>query len=167
MSDSYREPTPAELRDLMVEADALQRRILDVHTRLGASPNPEARGVKFRLEDAAGLVRDVRGDLDATASDLARVRAVQDGSVCAVPWGVCPDHGNTLRGSGGRAWCTEPGCARKWTYDRLGSPCGEPLAVKVTDSFGDSFSACQGHALDAQKRLDGAVLTLLDTEGTA
>ncbi|MFB8046286.1 hypothetical protein ACFC8F_33880, partial [Streptomyces hydrogenans] len=139
--------------------------ILDVHARLGLSDNEDIRRTKFRLEDAAGLVRDVRKDLDETAGDLARVRAVRDGSVCAVPWGVCPDHGNTLRGSGGRSWCTELGCTRTWTYDRTGSPCGEPLSARVTDAFGGSFLACQGHAMDAEKRLDGAVVTPLDGDG--
>ncbi|GHH26003.1 hypothetical protein [Streptomyces rubradiris] len=163
MSDDQ-EPTPAELRALMTEADALQRRILDISERLGASASEDVRRTRFRLEDAAGAVRTVRQDLDETAGDLARVRAVRDGRVCAVPWGVCPDHGNTLTGTGGRAWCTAPACTRRWGYDRLASPCGEPLTHRVADADGGSFLACTGHAMDASKRLVDGTVTPLGTE---
>ncbi|MFD4050151.1 hypothetical protein ACFWSF_32155 [Streptomyces sp. NPDC058611] len=161
---SDQEPTPAEFRALMTEADAFQRRILDAYDRLKASASEDVRRTGFRLEDAAGEIRRVRTELDETASDLARVRAVRDGSVCAVPWGVCPDHGNTLTSTGGRTSCTAPGCGRTWGYNRLGSPCGEPLTHKVTDAAGGFFLACKAHAIDATERLIGGTVTPLDKD---
>ncbi|NEB67448.1 hypothetical protein G3I39_10360, partial [Streptomyces fulvissimus] len=74
--------------------DALQERIRNVEHRLAGSE--ETRHSVFRLSDAAGRLTDVSEALEETAGELARVRAVRDGSVCAVPWGVCPEHGNTL-----------------------------------------------------------------------
>ncbi|MFL4496505.1 hypothetical protein ACJ6WD_35485 [Streptomyces sp. VTCC 41912] len=153
------EPTPASIRALISEADVLQERIRAVERALRSTE--ETRHSGFRLDDAAGRLADVSRALEETASDLARVRAVRDGSVCAVPWGVCPDHGNTLRGTGGRTWCTDPGCARTWNYDRLGSPCGEPLTHEVTDATGESFRTCAGHAKDAAERLVGGTVTPL------
>ncbi|MFD5935683.1 hypothetical protein [Streptomyces sp. NPDC060333] len=161
---SDQEPTPADLRTLMADADALQERIRDVERRLRASE--ETRHTAFRLDDAAGQITRVHEDLANTASELARVRAVRDGSVCAVPWGVCPDHGNTLRSSGGRSQCTHSGCARSWNYDRLGVPCGEPLTHKVTDASGGSFLACKAHAMDATERLIGGTISSLDNTET-
>ena len=153
------EPTPADLRALMTEADSLQQRILDVHRQLTA--RDDIRHTAFRLEDAAGEVRQVREALGATASELARTRAVRDGTVCAVPWGVCPEHGNTLRSTGGTTRCTQLGCPRFWRYDRLGVPCGEPLTHRITDETGESFLSCRAHAADATERLVGGTVTPL------
>ncbi|GGO98273.1 hypothetical protein [Wenjunlia tyrosinilytica] len=156
-----REPTPADVRALIADATALQERIRDVERRLRGSE--ETRHTVFRLDDAAGRLTDVSQALEETASELARVRAVRDGSVCAVPWGVCPEHGNTLVSSGGRTRCKT--CGRTWNYDRLGVPCGEPLTHKVTDAAGGSFLACKAHAMDATERLVGGTVTPLDKDG--
>lgn len=160
MSD--REPTPADIRALIAEADALQERIRNAEQRLAGSE--ETRHSAFRLSDADGRLTDVSQALEETASELARVRAVRDGSVCAVPWGVCPEHGNTLTSSGGRTRCTQLACGRSWDYDRLGVPCGEPLTHKVTDAAGGSFLACKAHAMDATERLIGGTVTPLDKD---
>ncbi|MGW2016770.1 hypothetical protein [Streptomyces sp. NPDC001927] len=144
----------------MAEADDLEGRIRDFRARLQTA-DEDTRGTGFRLEDAAGAIRHARDALSEGTSDLTRARAVRDGSVCAVPWGVCPDHGNTLRSSGGRCWCTELACARSWGYDRLGSACGEPLTHNVTDAHGGSFLACRAHAMDADERLEGGTVTAL------
>ncbi|MFH9426425.1 hypothetical protein [Streptomyces sp. NPDC017529] len=156
------EPTPADLRALIADASALQERIRDVERRLRASE--ETRHTAFRLDDATGRLTGVSEALEKTAGELARVRAVRDGSVCAVPWGVCPEHGNTLASSGGRTRCTQLACGRTWNYDRLGVPCGEPLTHKVTDVEGKSFLACKAHAMDATERLIGGTVTPLGTE---
>jgi hypothetical protein len=157
--DGDREPTPADLRALVADAAALQERIRDVEERLRASE--ETRQNTFRLDHAAGQLDQISRALHETASELARIRAVRDGSVCTVPWGVCPEHGNTLTSSGGRTRCTR--CIRVWNYDRLGVPCGEPLTHQVTDAAGSSFRSCQGHAMDATERLTGATVTPLDS----
>ncbi|MFI5526864.1 hypothetical protein [Streptomyces platensis] len=161
MSD--REPTPADIRALIADADVLQERIRNVEQQLRGSE--ETRHTVFRLSDAAGQLTDVSKSLEETAGELARVRAVRDGSVCAVPWGVCPEHGNTLTSSGGRTRCTQLYCGRSWNYDRLGVPCGEPLTHKVTDPEGNSFLACKAHAMDATERLIGGIVTPLDKDG--
>ncbi|MFD5415243.1 hypothetical protein [Streptomyces nojiriensis] len=155
------EPTPADIRALMADASTLQQRIRDLEERLRSSE--ETRHTAFRLDDAAGQIARVHEDLEKTAGELARVRAVRDGSVCAVPWGVCPEHGSTLCSSGGKTWCTEPGCSRSWGYDRMNAPCGEPLTHQVTDAAGGSFLACKAHAMDASERLIGGTVTPLDS----
>ncbi|MGN7139156.1 hypothetical protein, partial [Streptomyces pseudogriseolus] len=158
---SDREPTPADIRALIADADALQERIRNVEQQLRSSE--ETRHAVFRLDDAAGRLTDVSQALEETVGELTRVRSVRDGSVCAVPWGVCPEHGNTLVSSGGRTQCKT--CGRTWNYDRLGVPCGEPLTHKVTDAAGGSFLACRAHAMDASERLVGGTVTPLDKDG--
>lgn len=161
--DEDREPTPADIRALIADATALQERMRDIERRLSGSE--ETRHAVFRLDDAAGQITRVNEALENTAGELARVRAVRDGSVCAVPWGVCPEHGNTLSSSGGKTRCSQPSCGRSWNYDRLGVPCGEPLTHKVTDAAGGSFLACKAHAMDATERLIGGTVTPLDKDG--
>ncbi len=85
----------------MAEAAALQGRINDIQERLRTSE--ETRHTAFRLDDAAGWVARAGDALGETASDLARTRVAPDPKLCDVPWGVCLEHGNTLRGTGGRA----------------------------------------------------------------
>ncbi|MFD7867816.1 hypothetical protein [Streptomyces sp. NPDC059783] len=155
------EPTPADIRALIADADTLQERIRAIEQQLRSSE--ETRHSVFRLADAAGRLTDVSEALEETAGELARVRSVRDGSVCAVPWGVCPEHGNTLVSTGGRTRCSQLACTRVWSYDRLGVPCGEPLTHKVTDATGASFNACRAHAMDATERIIGCTVTPLDT----
>ncbi|MFG2334287.1 hypothetical protein ACGFMM_32450 [Streptomyces sp. NPDC048604] len=156
MGGEQQEPTPAELRVLAAEAEVLEQRILHATARLHASD--ETRDTAFRLGDAAENVRRGREALELTVADLARARTARDPKLCGVPWGVCPEHGSTLRSSGGRAWCRAAGCQRSWGYYRLGTACGEPVAHKVTDAAGGSFLACFGHTLDAEKRLEGGTI---------
>lgn len=84
-----------------------------------------------------------------------------DPGLCGVPWGVCPDHGNTLRSSGGESWCKTPGCGRRWSYDRLGVPCTDPVAAIVTDAAGETRRWCLGHTRDAERALIGAAVQYL------
>ncbi|MFB6717226.1 MULTISPECIES: hypothetical protein [unclassified Streptomyces] len=72
-----------------------------------------------------------------------------DPSRCTVPWGVCPEHGGTLKSSGGRAWCTDLACLNVWPYDRLDAACTEPATHAVQADNGDRYVVCDGHALAA------------------
>jgi hypothetical protein len=100
----------------------------------------------FRLDDAAGQLRSVMNDLIATAGDLQRIGRRTD-RTCEVLWGVCPVHGATLQGTGGRCWCNAPGCEREWDYDRMRLPCTEDAALAVT-FHGEvkTVKLCAGHA---------------------
>jgi hypothetical protein len=76
-------------------------------------------------------------------------------------WGVCPDHGNTLTSSGGRAWCSTPECGRSWDWDHGGRPCTEPAAFRVRGRDYDPGRwglVCPGHALAALDQLEGVEL---------
>ncbi|PWI06398.1 hypothetical protein DIZ27_33420 [Streptomyces sp. NWU339] len=95
---------------------------------------------------------------------IAAILLVLKNAAREVYWGVCPVHGNTLRGTGGRTWCTDPNCARSWDYDRLGNACGEPATHTITDAEGGTIRACDGQAKDAANRLDGAVTTTLSSD---
>lgn len=76
---------------------------------------------------------------------------------------MCPKHGNTLTSTGGKTWCTVTGCGRGWGYDRLAMPCAEPARRKLTDQHGAEALLCDGHALDARQRLEGATVVSLGT----
>jgi len=151
-----REVTPARMRDLAAQAEALAAAISAAHDDFRArdSEDPVCRA-GFRLDDAAGQARAIATELQDTAADLARIAARPQGS-CSIPWGVCPQHGNTLTSTAGKTWCRAAGCGRTWGYDRLGMPCAEPARWKVTDLEGSEGLLCDGHALDARQRLEGA-----------
>ncbi|MCL6293290.1 hypothetical protein [Streptomyces sp. 43Y-GA-1] len=88
--------------------------------------------------------------LRSTAADPIR---------CTVPWGVCPEHGTTLKSSGGRAWCMDLACLNAWTYDRLDAACTEPATHTIQADNGDRHVVCDGHALTARTQItDGQVL---------
>ncbi|MFF8476062.1 hypothetical protein [Streptomyces sp. NPDC015414] len=100
-----------------------------------------------------------RSPLASAAGDLAaqseQPSPTPQLSSCALPGGVCPDHGSTLHSAAGRSWCVAEGCARAWDYDRKNTRCIEPRTFKVTTPHGDSFYACRGHAIDMCERLEG------------
>lgn len=155
------EPTPAECRETAAKAEDLADCIDYIVARLrAANPNEAATGA-YVLANGASQARQIAHDLHEAANALARARTAHGATVCTIPWGVCPDHGNTLTTSGGHTQCRSPRCGRTWTYDRLGAPCTEPVAYEVTGPNGTVFRACRGHALDAEQRLQGATLTRL------
>jgi hypothetical protein len=49
-----------------------------------------------------------------------------------VLWGVCPEHGGTLKSSGGRAWCTDLACLNAWCSASWSTP-HRPTATGRTD----------------------------------
>lgn len=159
MPSEQTEPTPADLRALMGEVDQLRARVGAMADRM--RQHPDTTGAAYHLADHSGWFRYVHDALHRAADDIARTRAARDPKLCGVPWGVCPDHGNTLTSSGGRTWCTTPLCGRTWGYDRVDTPCPEPITHTVTDAHGGSFLACPGHAIAAKKQLDGGSVALL------
>jgi hypothetical protein len=155
--------TPARMRALARQAEALAAAIdaaeEDFRAHSADHEDP-VRRAGFRLDDAAGQARAVAVEMQATVADLARIAARPAGS-CTIPWGVCPEHGNTLTSTGGTTWCTITGCGRKWGYDRLAMPCAEPARWTLTDAEGAEALICEGHARDARNRLEGATVVPL------
>ncbi|MEU0359998.1 hypothetical protein [Streptomyces cyaneofuscatus] len=102
----------------------------------------------------------------ATAAHYAQAleNTAADPSRCTVPWGVCPEHGATLKsrasGTGGfDSWCMDPVCFNVWTYDRLDAACPEPATHTIQADNGDRYVVCDGHALTARTQItDGQVL---------
>jgi hypothetical protein len=142
----------------------LAQEVTELHERLREASDPTRR-VGFRLDDIVGELRRIGHGLGETASDLARVRSSQgDSRLCQAEWGVCPDHGDTLTSSRGISQCSVD--ARVWGYDRLDSPCGEPVTDLVTDPAGTSTRMCHGHALAVPNRDGWRVRTFpTDTPG--
>ncbi|WP_414170884.1 hypothetical protein ACMATS_37790 (plasmid) [Streptoverticillium reticulum] len=87
-----------------------------------------------------------------------------DPSRCTVPWGVCPEHGGTLKSraratEGFDSWCTDFTCFNVWPYDRLDAACTEPATHTVQADNDDRYVVCDGHALTARAQItDGQVL---------
>ena len=156
-NDPTVEVTPADLRTLAGQAETLAQQ-----TRaacIGLRNQSDTKQATFRMDDLAGQLEQAAEELRATASDVARARTARDDRLCGLPSGACPDHGATLASSGGRSWCTQPGCGRQWDYDRLGTPCQEPVSHQITDPTGTTFTACAAHAADAKRNLTGATIT--------
>jgi hypothetical protein len=150
------EPTPAELRELASTLTELAELIDATYQRLIAAAREDTRRAGLRLPEATDQLRQAAGGVEAAAGNLMRIRTARDDRLCGIPWGVCPDHGNTLTSSGGQSWCRT--CGRRWHYDRAGLPCTEPVTHVLTDAEGGQLRMCTGHALDAGHRVvDGRV----------
>jgi hypothetical protein len=153
-------PSPGDpvgrARELAARAEALASAISTLHNDIRAAHDASVHRAGFRCDTAIGCAREAARELRDTASDLDRIAAAALPGTCAVPWGVCPEHGNTLTSNGGRTWCRDAHCDRTWSYDHVGLPCTEPVRWTVTDQDGDTVFMCDSHALDATKRLDGA-----------
>jgi hypothetical protein len=146
-------PTPERARELAVRALALREDLLALQADFRASSNESVRRVGFRLDLALGDARSINTELLETADDLVRVAAANGPGNCAVPWGVCPEHGNTLTSSGGECWCRRLDCGRRWGYDRGGLPCDEPAVWTWTPPKGDPGQICEGHAIAIREEL--------------
>jgi hypothetical protein len=114
------------------------------------------RRAGFRCDTAASSVRWAAEELRDTAADLSRISALSAPGTCSIPWGACPEHGNTLVSTAGRTWCRERGCQLRWDYDRVALPCTEPARWTITDQCGGASVMCDGHALDATRHIEGA-----------
>jgi hypothetical protein len=155
-------PTPADLRELAVRVEALAAEMTAIRDRMLAAGDSPTQRVSFRLDEGASGVRRGATALTETAADLARVLGRSD---CAANWGACPEHGGTVRASGGVAWCQARGCRRAWNYNRLGLPCSEPAAYVVCDGRGEEMRLCAGHTVTAKESLDGDHTYTPITEG--
>lgn len=156
------EPLPTELRALAAEAETLALRTAEVAARLDAADDGNLNRLAQPMDKATDDLEDYTGQISRTAEYLVRVRVSRDPNVCDVPWGVCPVHGMTLRSDTDRARCAVIDCGREWSYDRLHSPCAEPVAAVVTDEDGDAGRLCLAHAEDAARRLAGCTVEYLD-----
>jgi len=145
---------------LAVCAEALADEIDALHRDMRAARDEPVRRAGFRCDAAVGWIRQAGTELAETAEYLNRIADAMKPGACAVPWGVCPDHGNTLTSTSCKTWCRVIGCGRTWNYDRVGVPCIEPARWRVTDRHGQARMICDGHALDARKRLEGACVEL-------
>lgn len=154
-------PFVVRARELAAAADALAASIKAFHADLHAADSEPVRRAGFRCDDAAGEARNIGDELRKTADDLNRIAEASASGTCSIPWGICPVHGNTLQSSGGRSWCTRPGCGRSWNYDRAWLPCAERAAFTLGDDSGATAPVCAGHASDARRNLTGARLTAL------
>jgi hypothetical protein len=161
---------PADLaahgQELADRAEALAREIAVLHQRIRAADDESVRRAGFRCLTTVDWLRQVADELRDASADLYRIRAATTApGTCSVPWGACPDHGNTLISTGGMAWCRDLGCQRQWNYDRVALPCAEPARWTITDQCGGTGVMCNGHALDATSRIEGArVAPLLAAE---
>lgn len=152
-------------RELVTAAELLAASIRAFHADLRAADTEPVRQTGFRCDAAVGHATGIADDLGKTADDLVRIAQASAPGTCSIPWGVCPEHGNTLRSSAGRSWCSHPGCARQWDHSRDSLPCTEPAEWTLTDDSGASAPVCSGHASDARRGLQGARLTPLRSAG--
>ncbi len=152
--------TPARARELAAAASELYRQLREADAARRDDPDEGRRRAGWRIEEAAGGLQRAAEALLGTADELIRL-AARRGDACPVPWGVCPEHGATLTSTGDRCWCTATGCARRWTYDRTGVPCSEPVTHRVVDAEGTTLVVCNGHALAASREMTGATVNPL------
>lgn len=148
---------PAHLRTLAGRAEALTAEVRAVY---GGAPAGSAEHDHLQAaRQAAGQLARAAEDLRRAAEELAALRSRQ----CGMPWGVCPEHGNTLSSRGGVSTCKV--CGLTWDYDRLGRACGEPVTWKVIDRAGTETRMCDGHVLGARAAAAGATFLRLDEAG--
>lgn len=158
-------PFAERARMLAEAAEALAAGIKAFHADLHAADSEPVRQAGFRCDTAVGEAKNIGDELRKTADDLNRIAEASASGTCSIPWGVCPVHGNTLQSSGGRSWCSRPGCGRSWNYDRAWLPCAERAAFTLGDNSGATAPVCTGHAIDARRNLQGARLTALRSTG--
>uniref|UniRef100_UPI001F57A2D9 hypothetical protein n=1 Tax=Actinomadura luzonensis TaxID=2805427 RepID=UPI001F57A2D9 len=146
--------TPAQLRALASRAEALSAEVRDLlRSAPAGTPEHEHLGAARQAADRLAQAGDA---LQSAAGELARLRV----QPCGMPWGVCPEHGNTLSTRGGVSECRV--CRRQWNHDRYGRPCQEPVTWKVIDRSGTETRMCDGHVLGARAAAAGATFVRLE-----
>jgi hypothetical protein len=156
----YAAAAAGRVLSLAIRIEALADEVEALRSEIRAAWDEPVRRAGFRCETGIGWLRQASAELQEAADRLDRLAAAMKPGACVVRWGVCPEHGNTLTGSGLKTWCREPECGRTWNYDRVGLPCIEPARWAVTDRYDARSVMCDGHALDARKRLEGARVVL-------
>ncbi|MEU4704724.1 hypothetical protein [Nonomuraea dietziae] len=144
------------MRELAARAEQLAEAIEALRRQLSRGEDT-LRRTGYRLDDAAGWIRQAAQDLQATASDMPRLAALPT-DACTVPWGVCPEHGNTLIASGDMTTCKSAGCRRAWGYNRDTALCAEPVTHRLIDAGEVETLVCDGHAVAARDQLVDARL---------
>lgn len=79
-------------------------------------------------------------------------RAVRTWRACAADWPVCPEHGNTIRSSGGRAWCRV--CGQVVLDGRCLLPASHWVQQRQRGGI-MRISCCDRHTEDAMRRITG------------
>jgi hypothetical protein len=157
---NIRSNTAAELRirsnELADRVGALIADIAALGADMKAADSESVRRVSFGCLTSVEGMQDAVRCLRDMADDLERIEAASAPGVCSVPWGVCPEYGNTLASSGGKTWCRAMFCRRTWDHDRAGLPCAEPARWALRDQLGGVAVMCDGHARDAAASIDGA-----------
>ncbi|WP_043619087.1 hypothetical protein [Nonomuraea candida] len=158
--------TPEQLRALATRAEALTAEVWTLCGNVQTGPAepgadasaPAAPDPLVSARQAAGLLARAAEELQLAAADLARLQV----RPCGLPWGVCPEHGNTLSSQAGVSTCRV--CGRTWDHDRLRRPCHEPATWKVIDRAGTVTRMCDGHVLGARAAAGNATFVRLDQE---
>ena len=148
--------TASRALSLAIRAKTLADEIDALHRDIRAACDEPVRWAGFRCDTASGWIRQVGAELHNTAGQLGRIAAAMRLRACTIPWAVCPEHGNTLTSNSGQTWCRVTGCGQRWDYDRAGLPCIAPARWTVTGKHGRACAMCDGHTLDARKRLEDA-----------
>jgi hypothetical protein len=146
--------TPVRVDEIAVAAMTLAE---DLQAATQSMPDStELRRFRQELDQAATTFREMATKLEATAGKLVRL-AANEGQVCGVGWGVCPEHGLTLMNIGDTATCHVLGCGRQ--NEGEVERCEHPVAYKVVDAAGPALLTCSGHAIACRMYFDNPVIT--------
>lgn len=146
--------TPVRVDEIAVAAMTLAE---DLQAATQSMPDSsELRRFRHELDQAATTFREMATKLEATAGKLVRL-AANEGQVCGVGWGVCPEHGLTLMNIGDTATCHVLGCGRQ--NEGEVERCEHPVAYKVVDAAGPALLTCSGHAIACRMYFDNPVIT--------
>ena len=146
--------TPVRVDEIAVAAMTLAE---DLQAATQSMPDStELRRFRHELDQAATTFREMASKLEATAGKLVRL-AANEGQVCGVGWGVCPEHGLTLMNIGDTATCHVLGCGRQ--NEGEVERCEHPVAYKVVDAAGPALLTCSGHAIACRMYFDNPVIT--------
>src|SRR5262249_11259949 len=85
---------------LAVRAEALADEINALHRDIRDAQDEPVRRAGFRCDTTIGWMRQASAELHETADHLDRIAAAMKPGACAVPWGICPEHGNALTSMG-------------------------------------------------------------------
>src|SRR4051794_31811417 len=146
--------TPVRVDEIAVAAMRLAE---DLHAATQTMPESvELRRFRRDLDQAANTFREIASKLEVTAGKLVRL-AANEGQVCGVGWGVCPEHGLTLMNLGETPTCHVLGCGRpnEGELER----CEHPVAYRVVDAAGPALLTCAGHAVACRLYFDNPVIT--------
>jgi hypothetical protein len=104
INDSSRYAAAAASRafSLAIHAEVLADEIDALHRDICAARDEPVRQAGFRCDTASDWMRQADSVLHATVGHLDCIAAAMKPGACAVPWGVCPGHGNTLTREHGR-----------------------------------------------------------------